>query len=142
MSNSTFIYVTYIRTTPEKLFAALIQPEFTRQYWQHDNVSTWEPGAEWKHVDSNNADVDVVGKVIESTPPDRLVLSWGDPDEAPEKRKYSRVTLEISPHEDGAVCLTVTHEDVAPDSGVRRGWPLVLSNLKTMLETGQAMKLW
>ncbi len=151
-----FVYVTYISTTPEKLWNALIDPEMTKQYWaRHRNTSDWKPGSTWQHQDYDDAgSVDIVGKVVESVPPKRLVLTWAVPADAGNPAKHSRVTFEIEPSLPSfggakinatldAVRLTVTHEELEPDSpmlhGISTGWPAVLSGLKTLLETGQAL---
>ena len=108
------------------------------------NVSDWKPGSRWEHQRVDDArTVDIVGKVVESTPPRRLVLTWARPKEAEDDSKHSRVTFDIEPHGDGLVRLTVTHEDLERDpkmlAGISGGWPKVLSNLKTLLETGRAL---
>jgi uncharacterized protein YndB with AHSA1/START domain len=83
--------------------------------------------------------------VLESDPPRRLVVSWADPDHAHDPAHVSRVTYALEPFE-GSVKLTVTHDDLQPDSGMQRGvsfgWPLVLSNLKSILETGTTLPHW
>jgi uncharacterized protein YndB with AHSA1/START domain len=147
----SFVYVTYIATTPEKVWRALIDPEVTRQYWvgkagdpAHENVSDWKPGSQWEHRRVDDArTIDLVGKVVESTPPHRLVLTWARPKEADDDSKHSRVTFDIEPSGDGLIRLTVTHEDLERDapmlSGISKGWPMVLSNLKTLLETGRTL---
>ena len=88
--------------------------------------------------------VDIAGKVVESDPPRRLVITWESGDEAARDPQPSRVTFLIEPFKD-AMRLTVTHEDLEPGSGMLRGitagWPLVLSSLKTILETGQSMPM-
>jgi len=136
------VYTTYIRTTPEKLWNAITNPEFTRQYWGgNENVSDWKPGSKWAHVTSDEQHVvRIVGKVVESVPPKRLVLTWADPsDEA----DVSRVTFQIEAV-DGEVRLDVIHGEFMPGSDmvnkVSGGWPRVLSSLKSFLETGQALK--
>jgi len=87
--------------------------------------------------------VDMVGKVVESTPPRRLVITWARPKEAGDNSKHSRVTFDIEPQGDGLVRLTVTHEDLERDpqmfESISNGWPKVLSNLETLLETGRAL---
>jgi uncharacterized protein YndB with AHSA1/START domain len=141
-----FVYVTYIASTPEKVWNALIDPEMTKEYWcQHRNVSDWKAGSAWKHQDYEDPSrVDIVGTVIESTPPRRLVVTWAFPADAEIAEKRSRVTYDIEPYLD-AVRLTLTHDDLEPDSdmlrGITQGWPGVLSSLKTLLETGQAMPM-
>ena len=142
MDKAKFVYVTYISTTPEKLWDALTNPEMTRQYWgNHRNASDWQPGSPWRHEDySDPSQLDIVGKVIESDPPHRLVLSWASPKSADDADKVSRVALDIAPFRD-AVRLTVTHDELEPGSpmlnGISFGWPAVLSSLKSFLETGK-----
>jgi uncharacterized protein YndB with AHSA1/START domain len=137
-----FVYVTYISSTPEKVFNALTAPEMTRKYWAHLNVSDWKVGSPWKHENAENGKTDLVGKVIESDPPRRLVISWAFPADEGNEAKHTRVTFLVEPGS-AAVRLTVTHEELEPgsdmDKGIRRGWPVVLSNLKTLLETGNAI---
>ncbi|WP_411823928.1 SRPBCC family protein [Leptospira sp. 'Mane'] len=150
MEKPSFVYVTYIASTPEKVWHALIDAEVTRQYWfdptnnkpAHENVSTWEPGSEWRHERIDDArTIDIMGKVVESIPPHRLVLTWARPSEVEEESKHSRVTFDIEPHGNGLVRLVVTHEDLDPQmlAGISSGWPMVLSNLKTFLESGRAL---
>src|SRR5258708_32718057 len=93
MGKTKFVYVTYIRTTQEKLFEALTKGEITRQYWMHDNVSDWKVGSPWKHVDKTSAQVRIVGEVLESAPQRRLVISWATPDYTANKMKLVRITL-------------------------------------------------
>jgi len=135
-----FIYTTYIKTTPEKVWTAITNPEFTRQYWGgYENVSDWKKGSDWKHADTKSGDVRITGKVLESNPPKRLVLSWADPADTADD---SRVTFEIDTAGD-MVRLNIIHGNFKPGSGmagkVAMGWPLVLSSLKSMLETGKAI---
>jgi uncharacterized protein YndB with AHSA1/START domain len=142
MADSTFVYVTYISTTPEKVWNALIDGEMTRDYWaRHRNVSDWKPGSPWSHEDCETGSADVVGQVVESDPPRKLVLTWESPRA---KGAPSRVTFQIEPFME-AVRLTVIHEDLVPGSpmhqGVSQGWPAILSSLKTLLETGSAMPM-
>jgi uncharacterized protein YndB with AHSA1/START domain len=146
MDKPRFVYVTYISTTPERLWNALIDPELTRRYWEHDNVSDWKPGSPWQHQRTDAArTVDLVGKVVESAPPRRLVLTWASPADAANAAKHSRVTFEIEPI-DEMVRLTVTHDELEAGSemlrGITQGWPRVLSSLKTLLETGRPLKTW
>jgi uncharacterized protein YndB with AHSA1/START domain len=142
MSKSTFVYVTYIRSTPDKVFKALTDAEITRQYWGHENISDWKPGSEWKHRDPKSGALRIIGEVVESKPPGRLVITWASP-ENPDKR--SRVTFETETVAD-MVKLTVTHEDLEAgsemDKGIRFGWPRVLSSLKSYLETGKPLDVW
>jgi uncharacterized protein YndB with AHSA1/START domain len=143
MSKPELVYTTYIRTTPKKLWDAIITPEFTRQYWGCENVSDWNPGSKWVLVaDDEQHTVKVVGKVVESVPPKRLVLTWAAPED---EGDVSRVTFEIEPMDD-MVCLSVIHGDFKPGSDmvnrVSGGWPRVLSSLKSFLETGKPLNVW
>jgi uncharacterized protein YndB with AHSA1/START domain len=137
---TSFIYVTYIRSAPEKVFEAITRPDIARRYWGHENVSDWKPGSEWQHIRANDErTMELVGKVIETTPPSRLVISWANASQAADPDAYSRVTFEIVEYDD-MVRLTVSHEDLVAGSGmangVSKGWPAVLSSLKSYLETG------
>src|SRR5262249_5850148 len=105
---ASFVYVTFIRATPEKVFEAITKPEIARQYWGHENVSEWRPGAGWQHVGLDaQRTVKVVGKVVEIAPPTRLVISWASPAQADDPESCSRVTFDIAQY-DGMVKLTVT----------------------------------
>jgi predicted enzyme related to lactoylglutathione lyase/uncharacterized protein YndB with AHSA1/START domain len=145
-ATAAFVYVTYIEATPEKIWGALtVDHEMTRQYFLHEHISDWKPGSRWEHRRADGSGVvDIVGKVVESVPPRRLVLTWVRPFEADNADKYSRVTFDIEP-QGTVVCLTVTHENLEPGSefhmGMVMGWPKVLSNLKTLLETGRTLNL-
>ena len=146
MSKSKYVYVTYIRTTPEKVFEALTKPEVTRQYWGLENISDWKPGSAWKHQSADGSrTVRLLGEVIESTPPRRLVITWAFPQEAADKAKRTRVSFDIEGLEN-MVRLTVTHDELEPgsemDKGIREGWPRVLSSLKSFLETGKPLDTW
>lgn len=134
-----FIYTTYIRSTPEKVWQAITTPEFTRQYWSNENISDWKQGSSWKHVDPQTGATRIIGKVLESVPPTRLVTSWADPDHPAEE---SQVTYEIAVVGD-LVRLDVTHINLeeAMERGVSKGWPLVLSSLKSFLETGKPIDI-
>jgi uncharacterized protein YndB with AHSA1/START domain len=146
MSKPTYVYVTYIASTPEKIWNALRDPELTRLYWfSHRNVSDWQIGSRWEHQDYDDpAQVHLVGRVLESERPTRLVVSWAYPADDSVAGKHSRVTFEIAPYGEG-VRLTVTHDELEPGSemeqGITFGWPLVLSNLKTLMETGRPLPI-
>lgn len=145
-SKASFVYVTYIQATPEKVWNALQDPEMTKDYWgRHRNRSDWRKGSLWQHESYDDADrVRIVGTVLESDRPRRLVLSWVHPADKDNPEKVSRVTFDIE-EAFGAVRLTVTHDDLEPGGemhrGISAGWPAILSSLKTMLETGQSMPM-
>jgi uncharacterized protein YndB with AHSA1/START domain/DNA-binding transcriptional ArsR family regulator len=137
----TFVYVTYIQSTPEKVWNALTDPDLTAQYWGHSNVSDWQVGSRWEHQRTDGTHIaDVTGAVVESSPPTRLVTTW----EAPGEERAdgpSRVTFDIQPHGE-IVRLTVTHENLADEAErdeAAAGWSAVLSNLKSFLETGSPL---
>lgn len=143
---TSFIYVTYIRSTPEKVFEAITRPEITRRYWGHENVSDWTPGSDWQHVrDSDQRTVSIVGKVVDVAAPSRLVITWASPAEAAHPARFSRVTFDVAPY-DGMVRLTVTHDELVAGSGmakgIQQGWPIVLSSLKSLLETGHGIDVF
>jgi uncharacterized protein YndB with AHSA1/START domain len=144
MSTEKFVYVTYIATTPQKVWNALLEGELTRQYWRHENVSDWKPGSKWELVaDDGKRTVKHVGKVLESLPNKRLVLAWGDVADAWDSAKHSRVAIDIETVGE-MVRLTVTHAELTPDMQRRitYGWPLVLSSLKSFLETGRPLDIF
>ena len=140
-----FLYTTYIRSTPQKVWDAITNPEFARQYWGHGNVSDWKPGSKWDMVRGDGSNiVQTTGEVLESHPPRRLVISWVDPAKAADRTEYSRVTFEIEVVKD-AVRLDVFHNELKMGSdmakGISNGWPRVLSGLKSFLETGTGLNL-
>lgn len=144
MADSQFVYVTFIRTTPEKLWRALIEPEFTRQFWfDTTQTSDWKPGASWQIAFSDGR-VGDTGEVVEIDPPRRLILKWRNelfPEMTAEG--YSRMTYELEPAGE-CVKLTLTHVMDKPDSkfinGVSNGWPIILASLKSLLETGKSLE--
>ena len=143
---TSFVYVTYIRATPQKVFDAITRPEVARRYWGHDNVSDWQPGSGWEHVRADEQrTVQVVGKVVEVAPPTRLVITWAGASQAADPASYSRVSFDIEPLKD-MVRLTVTHDELEAgsgmDKGIRQGWPIVLSSLKSLLETGEGIDVF
>lgn len=144
MSNETFVYVTYIATTPQKVWDALLKGELTRQYWKHENVSDWKPGSKWQHVaDDGKRTVKVVGEVLESVPNKRLVMTWGEAVAAADKAKHPRVAIDIETVGE-MVRLTVIHDELTPEMQrkIANGWPRVLSSLKSFLETGRPLNTW
>jgi uncharacterized protein YndB with AHSA1/START domain len=147
MDKPRFVYVTYIAATREKVWNALLDAKITAQYWQHENVSDWKPGSKWEHrgIDKDRT-LRLVGKVIENSPPRRLVLTWAAPIDADREEKQTRVTFEIEPVRD-VVRLSVAHENLEAGSemleGITSGWPKVLSSLKSLLEVGRPLpQLW
>ena len=140
MSGSTFVYVSYIRITPEKLWQALTTPAIIKQYRFGMRVeSAWQVGSPWRmYADGRLMDS---GEILERVAPQRLVLSWRN-EWKPEFKAEgtSRCVYEIEPTGASAK-LTLTHSMERPDSkfigAVAEGWPLVLSNLKSLLETGE-----
>jgi uncharacterized protein YndB with AHSA1/START domain len=138
-----FVYVTYIRTTPERLWDALTKPEFTQRYWCGTwQDCSWQVGAGWRLMIPDGR-VGDAGEVLEIDPPRRLVLKWRN-EFRPELRAegFSRATFTIEPSGE-AVRLTVIHEIDLPHSklieGVANGWPAILSSLKSLLETGESL---
>jgi len=141
---TNFVYVTYIISTPEKVFEAITKPDIARRYWAHENISDWRPGSKWEHADAAG-NVKIAGKVIDCTPPKRLVITWANPSAFSDPAKHSRVSFDVAPF-DGMVRLTVTHDELEPGSkmaaDISGGWPRVLSSLKSFLETGQALDVF
>jgi len=144
MKKDQFIYVTYIRTTPEKLWKSLIEPEFTRRFWCNTTQeSEWKPGASWKILMPDGRVADS-GEVVEIEPNRRLVLKWRN-EFRPELKAegYSRMTYELE-KEGNSVKLTVIHEIEKEGSkfieAVSSGWPHILASLKSLLETGESLE--
>ena len=140
MTNSNFVYVTWIRTTPAKVWQAITDPQFTRQFWVECwQDCDWKPGSSWKLVCPDGSVADS-GEVIELELNRRIVLRWRN-EFKPELREEgdSRMTWDIEQKGD-SVKLTVTHtmerENAKFIEAVSNGWPLILSGLKTLLETG------
>jgi uncharacterized protein YndB with AHSA1/START domain len=140
MAKSTFVYVTYIRTTPEQLWSALTTPEFMEQYWFGSHgESQWTAGSSWALVSGEGRVLDA-GEIVESEPPRRLVIRWQNQFKPElESEGPSLCTIEIEPA-GGAVKLSITHtidrEASQFITAVSGGWPKIISNLKSLLETG------
>jgi uncharacterized protein YndB with AHSA1/START domain len=140
MARSTFVYVTYIRTTPEKLWSALTDAEFIKQYWFGMRCeSQWTAGSSWKLV-SGDGQIFDAGEIVEAEPPRRLVIRWQHQNKPELKAEgESRCTMELEPS-GTAVKLSITHTIEREPSkfiaAVSGGWPKVISNLKSLLETG------
>jgi uncharacterized protein YndB with AHSA1/START domain len=144
MADSRFVYVTYIRTTPEKLWRALIEPEFTRRFWCETwQDCEWKPGAAWRLMIPGGR-VGDSGEILEIEPERRLVMTWRN-EFKPELRAegYSRLTYELE-QQGESVKLTVVHEMDQPGSklieSTSGGWPLILASLKSLLETGESLE--
>lgn len=145
MSEPTFVYVTYLKTTPEALWKALTSPEFTRQYWWDRAVeSDWTVGAPIRYRYDDGDKLDIDGEILAVDPPWLLSYTFTDPSSRKRDEKPSRVTFRVEQVDD-SVRLTVTHDEFAPGSpqykGVSNGWPGILSSLKTLLETGEPIRL-
>jgi uncharacterized protein YndB with AHSA1/START domain/DNA-binding transcriptional ArsR family regulator len=157
MDTPTFVYTTYIRTTPEQLWQALTEPAFTERYWNITFDTDWSTGSPmaWHQRGVTTTDAEQV--VIESDPYTRLAYTWHSftpewaaaMDVSEERRerlaaeRRSKVTFDIEPLDDDQVKLTVVHDDLEPGGllagMIGGGWPRVLSNLKTLLETGEPL---
>ncbi|MEU8814771.1 metalloregulator ArsR/SmtB family transcription factor [Actinoplanes sp. NPDC048796] len=151
-----FVYTTYVKTTPDRLWRALTDPAFTARYWGVTFESGWKPGATMTWTENGNTILDAEQVVLESDPGRRLSYTWhtftpewaaaaGVADDLLAKlrdEQRSRVTFDLEPAGD-TVKLTVTHDRFDPDSTLRtmisQGWPALLSSLKTLLETGRPL---
>ena len=140
MARSTFVYATYIRTTPEKLWSALTDADFIEQYWfgMHCECE-WTAGSSWKLVSGDGVLFDA-GEIVEADPPRRLVIRWQHQNRPELKAEGpSLCTIELEPT-GTAVKLTITHTIEREGSklieAVSGGWPKILSNLKSLLESG------
>ncbi len=156
MDSDAFVYTTYIRTTPEKLWQGLTDPAFTRRYWGVEFGTDWKPGSAMTWTEGGRATADPEQVVLESEPHRRLSYTWhtftpewaeaaGVSEEALARlsaERRSRVTFEITPVGE-MVKLTVVHDRFEPGSQalemIREGWPALLSSLKTLLETGDVL---
>ncbi len=135
-----FVYATYIKSTPAKVWEAITSQEFQRQYWGDGISADWnKKGSKW-HKETSGA-CSIHGEVLESNPPKRLVITWVDAAE----NSTSKVTYEIEAIED-LVCLNVVHSGLEAGSNtagkVAIGWPRVISCIKTLLETGKPLNTW
>lgn len=140
MTRSTFVYVSYIRTTQQKLWSALTDAEFMKQYWFGMHCeSEWTPGSSWKLV-SSSGEVFDSGEIVEAEQPRRLVIRWRHR-KRPELQAEgdSLCTIELEPAE-AAIKLSITHSIERSPSrlieAVSGGWPKIVSNLKSLLEIG------
>jgi uncharacterized protein YndB with AHSA1/START domain len=159
VSQNEFVYQTYIRTTPEKLWQALTETAFITRYFEGGGpVSDFREGSpvRWK-TGPDDGPHDWGQRVLESTPHRRLAYTWHtyQPEMAQtfgwseerlaelRRERISKVSFDIEEMTPTVVRLTVTHDDFEPDSemlkGVREGWVAILSNLKSLLETGRTV---
>jgi uncharacterized protein YndB with AHSA1/START domain len=141
MARSTFNYVTYIRTTPEKLWSALTDDvEFMKQYWFGTHCeSSWTPGSPWKMLYPDGSVTDA-GEIAEADPPRLLVIRWQNQMKPELKAEgYSLCTIELEPSGPAvrlSITHTIEHDPSKVIAAVSGGWPKVISNLKSLLETG------
>ncbi len=160
MGRPEFVYVTYIRTTPERLWRALTGPEFTASYWGRTYDTDWRRGSVYGVTQSGVRVDDAEQVILEADPPRRLSYTWHTVSAEMAERfgwsdtffaraaaePRSKVTFDIEPEEDEIVRLTVVHdgfdEGSAMFESISNGWPRVLANLKTLLESGEAAPLW
>jgi uncharacterized protein YndB with AHSA1/START domain len=147
MADSRFLYVTYIRATPERIFEALTDPERNRLFWHgYRQQSSWKKGADYAIVSGDGEAWDT-GKVLACDPPKRLSVTWTHQKDAAMKAEGESVaTFDIEPVNDRVTKLTITHTiGVSPSKfieAVSTGWPSILANLKSLLETGSALEEW
>jgi DNA-binding transcriptional ArsR family regulator/uncharacterized protein YndB with AHSA1/START domain len=157
MDKPSFVYTTFIKTTPERLWQGLTDPSFTARYWNITFETDWKTGSAmtWKQNNVTTADDDQ--RVIEADPFTRLSYTWhtitpewaesvgvdGERLTRLAAERRSKVTFEIEPIDGEQVKLTVIHDDLEPDGllvdMISGGWPRVIANLKTLLETGEAL---
>jgi uncharacterized protein YndB with AHSA1/START domain len=144
MRKPEFVYVTYIETTPEKLWEALTSSEYSKRYWFGTELKTdWKIGSPFALV-MNGTTTDT-GEILEADRPRRLSYSFQHVlDDEMRSERPTKVVFNLEPH-GKLVKLTLTHEDFEDGSklldGISRGWPAILSSLKSMLESGTALAI-
>jgi uncharacterized protein YndB with AHSA1/START domain/DNA-binding transcriptional ArsR family regulator len=136
MDKPSYVYATFIASTPERVWEALTNEDETAKYWGHRNVSDWTKGSSWEMVGIDGRGSEGGGTIVEIDPPRRLVHTWGSENDA----VRSRVTYDLEPVE-GVVKLTITHDNLTADQyvSISQGWPIVLASLKSYLETGEPL---
>ena len=144
MSKPAFVYVTYIKTTPEKLWEALTSSEFSRRYWFGTELrSNFKVGSPFALV--MDGKVTDSGEILEADRPRRLSYTFKhELDDEMRKEGATKVVFTLEPYGE-LVKLTLTHEGFAGESrlleGISKGWPAILSNLKSLLESGDALTI-
>ena len=148
MAETSFLYVTYIATTPEKLWEALTREDISKKYFFGRFLrSEWKEGSTFQLM-RDKGQIDHHGTVLKYAPNRLLILKWNVPDEDGLEERFSKVTFELHPM-DSAVKLTLKHEDLLPQdfseetdtfNAFNNGWPAILSNLKSLLETGRTLR--
>ena len=144
MRKPEYIYVTYIETTPEKLWQALTDGDFTERYWFGVRLrSDWKVGSSFEMVHGDGSISDA-GKVVEYDPPRRLAYTFVNLSDEYKGELPALATFVIEPHGE-LVKLTLTHAGFAAGGkmlpAISKGWPAILSSLKSMLETGQPLEI-
>jgi uncharacterized protein YndB with AHSA1/START domain len=141
MSKPEFVYTTYIETSPEKLWQALTNGDFTERYWfGHRVTSDWKVGSPYRFAKQGAQTIE--GKVLVVDPPKRLAYTWDSCSPEAQRERTSRVTFDLEPR-GKVVKLTVTHDELDERGVTLRnisgGWPMVIASLKSMLETGREL---
>ena len=144
MSKPEFAYVTYIETTPDQLWRALTDGDFTERYWFGVRLrSDWKVGSSFEMVHGDGT-VSDAGKVVEVEPPKRLAYTFVNLSDKYRDDLPALATFELEPH-GKLVKLTLTHKGFTPDSkmlpAISKGWPAILSSLKSLLETGHPLDI-
>jgi uncharacterized protein YndB with AHSA1/START domain len=143
MSKPEFVYTTYIETSAEQLWLALTDGDFTERYWFGYRASSdWEAGSRYQFTRQGANGIE--GNVLVSDPPKQLVYTWVPCSPETKHERTSRVTFDLEPH-GKVIKLTVTHDNLDPHGTTFRnastGWPMVLANLKSLLETGHVLNI-
>ncbi len=153
MEKTEFIYATFIRTTPEKLWEALTNGDFSEKYWMGFRIELeLKAGGNVRIVPPSNPEIygDHAGKVLVCEPCRKLTYTFvtkDTPEVAQKRQSPSRVTYELTPM-GPLVKLRLIHENLLPEDqekdpnqfrGINNGWPAILSSLKSLLETGEAI---
>ena len=139
-----FVYTIYIAAHIDTVWDGLIDKSVTEKYWGRHNKSDWAVGSKWEHIRTDGSDIiDIHGEVLEINAPERLVVTWNAPDgNKAQEPDPSSVTYELAALGPDTK-ITVTHSQLNKDSamhnGVTQGWQAVMSNLKSVLETGKPL---